>query len=257
MRNMFTADWALGFTGALEQNVRQACPKLLRSWPLLQSFNFEAYELPQNYVLLVLHDKLSGIPAGPGMPTPFTHANLPPLPPNEGDIPLWQFYIRKTLNLTPSDVGFLVPIHDSGKNDAIADYALFSPNEQFHWHRQFDYIFSEQKHWLESSMQTFSPNVNTYNLSGPNARVNFGSTDNSNNVVSTSNAELFLKLRDLLVNIPDHAKRNALASVVNDMEQAAGKPSFTQQYTQFISLAAEHIGLFSDLLPALTALLSV
>lgn len=61
MRHMFTADWAFGFAGTLEKNVRQTCPQLLRSWPLLQSFNFEAYELPHNYLLLILRDKLSGV----------------------------------------------------------------------------------------------------------------------------------------------------------------------------------------------------
>lgn len=255
MRNMFTADWAFGFRGTLEENVRQACPQLLRSWPLLQSFNFEAYELPHNYLLLVLHDKLSGVPAGPGVPSQFPHMNYPPLPPTVDDIPLWQFYIRQTLNLAPGDVGFLVPAHDSGKSDARADYALFTPQEKFYWHQQFVHIFSEQKQWLESIMKSASPTVTTYNVSGPNARVNVGSTDNSSNVVSTDNVQLFLQLRELLAHVPDQSKRDAIADAVNDMEQTAGKPTFTQHYTRFISLASDHVGLFSALLPALTALL--
>lgn len=255
MRNMFTADWAFGFRGTLEQNVRQTCPQLLRSWPLLQSFNFDAYELPHSYALLVLHDKLSGIPAGPGMPSPFPHMNHPPLPPTVDGILLWQFYIRETLNLAPSDVGFLVPLRDSGKSDVAADYALFTPQEKLHWHQQFVHIFSEQKQWLESIMKSASPTVTTYNVSGPNARVNVGSTDNSTNVVSTDNTELFLQLREILARLPDEEKRNAMASVINEMEQSAGKPTFTQHYTRFISLAADHVGLFSAVLPAITALL--
>lgn len=254
MRNMFTADWAFGFRGTLEENVRQACPQLLRSWPLIQSFNFDAYELP-GYLLLVLHDKLSGVPAGPSMPVPFPHSDHPQLPPTIEGIPLWQFYIRQRLKLTRSDVGFLVPIRDSGKSDAAADYALFTPQEQFHWHQQFVHIFSEQKQWLESLMKSASPTVTTYNVSGPNARVNVGSTDNSTNVVSTDNAELFLQLRELLVRIPDEEKREAVAAAVSEMEQSAGTPNFTQHYTRFISLAADHVGLFSALLPALTVLL--
>lgn len=104
-------------------------------------------------------------------------------------------------------------------------------------------------------MKSTNPNVTTYNVAGPNARINVGSTDNSANVVLTDNSELFQQLRDVLTQIPDSAKRAAIASVVDDMEQSAGKPSFTQHYTRFISLAADHVGLFSALLPAVTALL--
>ena len=255
MRHSFAADWAFGFVGTLEQNVRHACPQLLRSWPLLQCFNFDAYELPHGYALLVLHDKLSGFPAGPGVPSPFSHADHPPLPPTVTEISLWQFYIRETLNLAPSDVGFLLPLHDSGKSDASADYALFTAQEKFYWHKQFVHIFSEQKQWMESIMKSVSPNVITYMASGPNAKVNVNSNDHSTNVVCTDNAELFRQLREVLASVPDEAKRKAMEPIVRDMEQAAGKPTFTQHYMQFISLAADHVGLFSALLPALTALL--
>src|SRR5512137_2723268 len=91
VRQDFTADWAFGFKGTLEQNVRQTCPQLLRSWPLLQSFDFEAYELEHNYLQLILRDKLTGEPAAPGVAGPFPHTNHPPLPPTIEEIPLWQF----------------------------------------------------------------------------------------------------------------------------------------------------------------------
>jgi hypothetical protein len=255
MRQDFTAEWAFWFKGTLEKNVRLACPQFLRSWPLLQSFNFEAYELAPKYLLLILRDKLSGVPAGPGVASPFPHTNHPPVPPKVEEIPLWQFYIHQTLNLSPSDAGFLVPIHNSGKSNPSADYALFTPQEQYHWHQQFAYIFSSQKHWLESIMKSANSNATAFNVTGPNARVNVGSTDNSTNVVITDNSELFQQLRDLLPQIPDSTKRAAMESVVDDMEQFAGRSSFTQHYIRFISLAADHIGLFSALLPAITALL--
>jgi hypothetical protein len=257
MRDDFTADWAFGFRGTLEKNVRQLCPQFLKSWPLLQSFNFEAYELPHEYLLLVLRDKLNGMPAGPGIPSPFPLSSLPALPPTIEEIPLWQFYIHQTFNLSPSDVGFLVPVHDSGKSDAAADYALFTPQEQFHWHQQFNFIYSTQKQWLESIMKSASSNVTNYNVTGPNARVNVDSTDNSTNTVLTGNAALFQQLRNILIQIPDSTKRAAIASTVDDMEQSVGKPSFTQHYTQFISLAADHVGLFTALLPPITALIGV
>lgn len=255
MRDAFTADWAFGFTGTLEKNVRQLCPQFLRSWPLLQSFNFEAYQLPHDYLLLVLRDKLNGMSAGPGIPSPFPHSNHPALPPSIEEIPLWQFYIHQTFNLSPSDVGFLVPVHDSGRSDATADYALFTPQEQYYWHQQFNCIFSTQKQWLESIMKSASSNVTNYTVTGPNARVNVGSTDNSTNTVLADNTALFQQLRDILIQIPDSSKRAAMASTVESMEQSAGTSSFARHYTHFISLAADHVGLFSALLPAITALL--
>jgi hypothetical protein len=252
---MFPADWAFGFRGALERSVREHCPQLLRSWPLLQSFNFEAYTLPYNYALIVLRDKLSGVPAGAEIPSPFQHTDHPSLPPTVEDITLWQFYIRQTFGLAPCDAGFLVPVYDSGKSDASADYAMFNAQEKFYWHHQLVHILSEQKLWLESIMKSASSNANTYNVTGPNARVNVGSTDNSTNVVTTDNAELFNQLRALVQGVADEAARTAIASAVNDMEQSAGKTAFIQHYTRFISVAADHVGLFGPLLPALSRLL--
>ena len=75
MRENFTADWAFGIRGAIESIVRTNFPQDLRSWPLLQSFDFEAYALPENYVLLILKDKLSGVTAGPGICSAFPAAS--------------------------------------------------------------------------------------------------------------------------------------------------------------------------------------
>ena len=252
---MFPADWAFGFRGALEKTVREHCPQLLRSWPLLQSFNFEAYTLPNNYALIVLFDKLSGVPAGAAVPSLFQHTGHPLLPPTVEDIPLWQFYIRQTLGLTPCDAGFLVPVYNSGKSDASADYAIFTAQEKFYWHHQLVHILSEQKLWLESIMKSASSNATTYNVTGPNARLNVGSTDNSTNVIATDNAELFNQLRTLVESVSDQAARTAIASAVDDMQQSAGRTAFTHHYARFISVAADHVGLFAPLLPALSRLL--
>ena len=257
MRYALTADWVFGFRGTLEQNVRASYPQLLRSWPLLQAISFEAFELPHDYLLLVLRDRLSGVTAGPGTPSRFPHADHPLLPPRPEDIPLWQFYIRDKFSLSPGDAGVILPIRDSGRSGAPADYALFTAEEKHFWHLQFTFIFSAQQQWLESIMKSSAPTITTnYNLTGPNARVNVESTDNSTNVAFGDNVALFQRLRDLLDKSSDTPRREDLRVAIDEMERSAGTSTFTSHYTRFIALAADHVGLFSALLPALTALLA-
>lgn len=47
---VFPVDWAFGVRGAVESIVRTRFSGDLRSWPLLQAFDLEAYELPHNYM---------------------------------------------------------------------------------------------------------------------------------------------------------------------------------------------------------------
>jgi hypothetical protein len=150
MREDFTADWAFGITGAIENIVRENFPQDLRNWPLLQSFDFEAYELPNEYMAIVLRDKLSGIPAGEGVPKPFPYSDHPTLPPKVDEIELWQFYLRDKFDLRVEDAAFLIPVRDSGKSDPRAEFDLFSPEEQTFWRAQISYVVSRYKTHLQS-----------------------------------------------------------------------------------------------------------
>ncbi len=99
MRDHFTADWAFGITGAIENLIRENFPQDLRSWPLLGSFDFEAYELPNQYMAFILKDKLAGITAGPGTAKSFPYSDHPTLPPRVEEIELWQFYLKDKFDL--------------------------------------------------------------------------------------------------------------------------------------------------------------
>lgn len=107
MREHFTADWAFGIIGAIENIVRSNFSQDLRNWPLLQSFDFEAYELPNQYMAFVFRDKLAGIPSGPSVAKPFPYEDHPALPPQVGEIELWQFYLRDKFSLREEDAAFL------------------------------------------------------------------------------------------------------------------------------------------------------
>jgi len=259
MRDNFTADWAFGIKGAIENIVRNAFPQDLRTWPLLQAFNFEAYSLPNNYMAVVLIDKLSGVATGPGVAKPFPYKDFPTIPPKPSDIALWQFYLRSKFDLRDEDAAVIIPVHDSGKNSPAEDYKLFSPEEQLFWDQQIRYIVSSYKAKLQASMTT-SPSqpINvTYNVSGTNTRVNINSTDSSVNVVNTETTELFTKLRDLLDEVENIEEREQIASSVDSMEATVGTKDFLTNYQQFMSFISNHITVFSPLLPALAELLEL
>lgn len=258
MREHFTADWAFGIRGAIESIVRTNFPQDLRSWPLLQSFDFEAYALPENYVLLILKDKLSGVPAGPGICSAFPHAGLPVLPPKVSDIELWQFHLRSKFSLREEDAPFLVPVKDSGKSDASKDYELFSTEEQLFWNRQLSYIVSRYKAHIQAMTKQppVQPTNITYNLSGTGARVNVNSTDSSVNVISAEVLKVFAQVREVVSQIPDPNARQEIGRAVDEMEQAHGSSNFLQKYQAFVTSAANHMTLLAPIIPAITGLLT-
>ena len=87
----------------------------------------------------------------------------------------------------------ILPIHDSGKHGATADYDLFSLEEKVLWELQLRLIIARQKAGLEAveGPVPIVPAHITYNVSGTNARVNINSKDSSVNVVADVSAELF------------------------------------------------------------------
>lgn len=92
-------------------------------------------------------------------------------------------------------------------------------------------------------------------VTGQNSRVNIGSHDASLNVAI--GGDVFSEVRQALANAGIEA--TALAQLnkrVAAMEAAENKTSFTQAYQAFIGSLADHIGVMTPLLPALTAILA-
>ena len=258
MRDNFTADWAFGIKGAIENIVRENFPQDLRSWPLLQTFNFEAYKLPNDYMAFILTDKLSGVPTGPGVAKEFPYEDFPSLPPNQNDLELWQFYLRSKFSLRNEDAAFIIPVHDSGKQSALEDYKLFSPEEQFFWDQQIKYVVSNYKAKMQATMSTKpdQPTNITYNVSGTNTRVNINSNDSSVNIVSNETVQLFSQMKELVENIEDENDKEQIQGSINAMESSVGTPDFIANYQEFMSFISNHITVFTPLLPALAGLLA-
>ena len=100
-----------------------------------------------------------------------------------------------------------------------------------------------------------TPHV-VYNLTGPNARVNFKSSDSSTNVVSVESPVLFDDLRKA---IQKHSLNSSverrLIQNVDAMESAVGTKKFAERYGEFVAATADHMTLVAPFLPALTQLL--
>lgn len=255
MRDMQTADWAFGIRGAIENIVRANFPKDLRNWPLLQGFDFEGYLINDQYFVMVLKDKLSGIPSGPGIPKPFPFSDHPPLPPGQSDVELWQYYLREKFKLRNEDLAVLLPVHDSGKSNAAEDFKLFSVEERYFWDQQLTSIITRYKIIIQSTMSSKPASV-TYNVSGVNTRVNINSTDSSTNVVNYETHEVFIKLREALDQVPEEKQREIIKQTISEMESSVGTSAFVQHYRQFMSCIADHITIFTPYLPILAGLLA-
>lgn len=68
--------------------------------------------------------------------------------------------------------------------------------------------------------------------------------------------DVFQELRQTIeARIDDHARREQLHAAVNQMESAAGTNDFASTYKAFIAFAADHLQIFSAILPALSQLL--
>lgn len=94
------------------------------------------------------------------------------------------------------------------------------------------------------------------NVSGPNARVNINSTDNSTNV--SNSGSIFGDLRTALeTGIADESYRGALLAEVDKMEASQSDPGqFAKAFQSFVSLAADGMTIITPFLPQLTALLA-
>ena len=94
------------------------------------------------------------------------------------------------------------------------------------------------------------------NISGHNARVNIGSTDNSVNQIGGASDEVFTQLIDVLRSqIGDAQARDKLITLVEGMRQESKAGSILGAYQSFIASAAAHMTIIAPFIPALTRLL--
>jgi hypothetical protein len=90
----------------------------------------------------------------------------------------------------------------------------------------------------------------TFNATGPNARNNVNSTDNSTNIVHQGVP--FAELRNAIESgIQDGTRRAAILETLAYLEAAPDRESGSTRYQQFIAAAADYVTLIGPFLPAL------
>lgn len=262
MRSSFVADWAFGIVGAIESTIRKAFPAELRRWPVLQGFNFEGYSIGSEHFVVILRDKLLGIPASPGVPAEFPHTDYPRLPVDQANVRQWLSYLERKFELRSVDVAMILPVHDSGRSSAAADFDIFNPRERELWDYQLNFAIARQMTTLNLSMKATPapPSSITYNISGSNARVNINSTDSSVNIASEVASELFGQMiAAIKTKAADDAALSMIEASIEEMKTEYGTPNFLQCYTSFMSVLADHMQVFGPIvapfLPALAKLI--
>jgi hypothetical protein len=91
-------------------------------------------------------------------------------------------------------------------------------------------------------------------VTGPNARVNIGSRDQSTNIAAEGDVfeNVGATLRGV---VKDSDDLRVLLTAVDEMKRQRGSAGFVATYRNFVSLAADHLGILAPFLPALSQLL--
>lgn len=145
MRENFCADWAFGIKGSIEKLVKDNYPQELHSWPILKNFNFGSYWWKKSYIIFILNDQLSGIPAGPGNPEQLKNDDGLPLErPNKANISIWLDCLTKKFDVKTQDAVMIIPAHDSGQNKVEADWHIWNDEERELWNIQLQWNFMRQ-----------------------------------------------------------------------------------------------------------------
>lgn len=262
MREDFLADWAFSMQRTINQNVKQNYAQYYRLWPLLQTFDFDGYLLPEGYAVVLMHDKLSGVPAGPGVAKNyFPFDDYPVLPPRVEDLNLWNFYFAEKLGLSSTDIAFLIPLKDSGCNSASKDYELFTVQERQFWSEQFNFLFAKQLNFVKGGVAMAVPSgtvvTNNFSVEGQGARLNIHSSDSSVNTIAGGDISgVFAQAMQAAKLIDDPTEQQKIESAIRGMQEAHGTSGFVEKYQNFIGAVANHLAVFGPLLPAFTQMLS-
>ncbi len=157
----------------------------------------------------------------------------------------------------------VLPVHDSGRNSAPADYEMFSDYEKALWSHQLGFWVARQKVILEVPVNDAPdpPMQVTYTVSGTNARVTINSSDDSVNVVNQTPPEVFQQLLAAVRGTTADSQLVAdMVAAIEDMQRDYGSDSFLNRYRSFMAIPADHMQVFGPVvapyLPVLPRLLT-
>ena len=96
--------------------------------------------------------------------------------------------------------------------------------------------------------------TNIFNLSGENSKLNIGTIGNSYNYPDSD--ALFQKINERLMEIKNEETQNTAFKILQNMKQSQKTSAYVDFYKEFIALLADHIGIISAYIPALTQLIN-
>lgn len=139
MRDHYQVDWAFAIKSSLDKVVQENFPQDAHRWPVLKAFNFDSFLVNDDWVVIVLKDKISGIPAGgSGKPKKIQlDQNAPLENPNIQNIEQWLEYLGFKLSIRSQDILLIIPYKDGGQK-VEDDWVNFSEEEKQLWHREIE-----------------------------------------------------------------------------------------------------------------------
>lgn len=163
------------------------------------------------------------------------------------------FSVPKLANVVPR--GVLVGIVGHVR-DMVLDWALELARAGVSG-TGLSFTMEERERALGAHIQIgeFHGSFNTGDAAGSNSRIVQGGSDRSRNIVRDQS--IFQKI-DAAINreIADPQVQRDLHDANIAMKNAATPSALTAAYQKFIGIAADHIGVFGPMLPALTAMLT-
>ena len=146
MREHILTDWSFASQHSLQKVVQADFAHEAYRWPLLRTFDFEGY-LWNCYLIIILRDKLSGIPAG-GRPQALYDPNSPKEKPTLSNVALWQSYLRSKFSVRSQDFVVIIPVVESAKK-VEEEWDHWSEEDKKLWHRQIEINITRQFYHLK------------------------------------------------------------------------------------------------------------
>jgi hypothetical protein len=139
MRDHYQVDWAFAVRNSIEKVVQENFPQDAHLWPILKAFNFESFLLNDDWIVIELKDKISGIPAGGSGRSPKIELdeNAPGQNPTIQNIEGWLDYLGAKLSIRSQDIVLIIPYKDNGQN-VEDDWAHFTEEEKQLWHKEIE-----------------------------------------------------------------------------------------------------------------------
>jgi hypothetical protein len=144
-----SASWAFNVQDSIGEIVEKRFPQEAHRWPLLRNFNFEAYLWREKYLIVILREKLSGVPAGPARAEPLDDPDAPQEIPSTDNFVTWQAFLRSRFTVRPRDFVMIVPVASAESDRVEKQWEHFSEEEKTLWRYQIDFNLTRQFYYLK------------------------------------------------------------------------------------------------------------